>query len=55
MILGNLILINADWTFFEPLRATSITEGWPLIVDGLARLGVIILLFEVGLESTVRG
>jgi len=55
MILGNLILINADWTFFEPLRATSITEGWPLIVDGLARLGVIILLFEVGLESTVKG
>jgi Kef-type K+ transport system membrane component KefB len=55
MILGNLILINADWTFFEPLRARSITEGWPLIVDGLARLGVIILLFEVGLESTVKG
>jgi Kef-type K+ transport system membrane component KefB len=55
MILGNLILINAGWNFFEPLRATPVSEGWALIVDGLARLGVIILLFEVGLESTVKG
>jgi Kef-type K+ transport system membrane component KefB len=55
MILGNLILINAGWNFFEPLRATPVTEGWAVIVDGLARLGVIILLFEVGLESTVKG
>jgi Kef-type K+ transport system membrane component KefB len=55
MILGNLILINAGWNFLEPLRATPVTEGWAVIVDGLARLGVIILLFEVGLESTVKG
>jgi Kef-type K+ transport system membrane component KefB len=55
MILGNLILINAGWNFFEPLRATPVTAGWAVIVDGLARLGVIILLFEVGLESTVKG
>jgi Kef-type K+ transport system membrane component KefB len=55
MILGNLILINAGWDFFEPLRATPVVEGWAVIVDGLARLGVIILLFEVGLESTVKG
>jgi Kef-type K+ transport system membrane component KefB len=55
IILGNLILINAGWSFFDPLRATPITEGWAVILDGLARLGVIILLFEVGLESTVKG
>ncbi len=55
MILGNLILINPDWSFFEPLRATIIQEDWALILDGLARLGVIILLFEVGLESTIQG
>jgi Kef-type K+ transport system membrane component KefB len=55
VILGNLILINTGWNFFEPLRATPATEGWAVIVNGLARLGVIILLFEVGLESTVKG
>jgi Kef-type K+ transport system membrane component KefB len=55
MILGNLILLNAGWSFFEPLRATPVMESWALILDGLARLGVIILLFEVGLESTVKG
>jgi Kef-type K+ transport system membrane component KefB len=55
MVLGNLILVNTGWSFFEPLRASSITQGWAVILDGLARLGVIILLFEVGLESTVKG
>ncbi len=55
IILGNLILINAGWSFFEPLRATQVSEGWAVILDGFARLGIIILLFEVGLESTVKG
>jgi Kef-type K+ transport system membrane component KefB len=55
VILGNLMLINAGWSFFEPLRATPVNEGWAVILDGLARLGVIILLFEVGLESSVKG
>jgi Kef-type K+ transport system membrane component KefB len=55
MILGNLMLINADWGFFEPLRIAPITEHWAVTLDNLARLGVIILLFEVGLESTVKG
>jgi Kef-type K+ transport system membrane component KefB len=53
LVLGNLILVNPDWTLFEPLRATNITGGWAHIIDSLARLGVILLLFEVGLESTV--
>jgi Kef-type K+ transport system membrane component KefB len=53
LVLGNLILLSPDWTLFEPLRATNITGGWAHIVDNLARLGVILLLFEVGLESTV--
>jgi Kef-type K+ transport system membrane component KefB len=55
IIIGNLILINPAWDFFEPLRGLSIEEHWAVIIDGLARLGVIILLFEVGLESTVKG
>jgi Kef-type K+ transport system membrane component KefB len=55
VILGNLMLINGGWSFFEPLRATPVNEVWAVILDGLARLGVIILLFEVGLESSVKG
>lgn len=55
IILGNLILVNSDWSFFEPLRMAPIQENWALIIDSLARLGVVILLFEVGLESTIQG
>lgn len=55
IVLGNLILLNPAWTFFEPLRAAALDVHWAVIIDGLARLGVIILLFEVGLESTVQG
>ncbi len=55
VILGNLVLFNPEWIFFEPLRVTELTEHWAVAVDALARIGVIILLFEVGLESTVRG
>jgi len=45
VILGNLQLVNIPW-FHSYTTDTSI--------DVLAQLGVIILLFEVGLESTVR-
>jgi Kef-type K+ transport system membrane component KefB len=55
VLLGNLILINPAWDFFEPLRVAVIQEHWAVVIDSLARLGVIILLFEVGLESTVQG
>jgi Kef-type K+ transport system membrane component KefB len=55
VVLGNLILLNPAWNFFEPLRAANIQEHWAIVIDNLARLGVIILLFEVGLESTVQG
>ncbi len=55
IVIGNLVLINPAWNFFEPLRVSPIDAHWALIIDGLARLGVIILLFEVGLESTVQG
>ncbi len=55
VLIGNLVLLNSSWSFFEPLRATPIRENWALVIDSLARIGVIILLFEVGLESTVRG
>jgi Kef-type K+ transport system membrane component KefB len=55
IVLGNLILINPGWSFFEPLRSMPVQENWALILDSLARIGVIILLFEVGLESTIQG
>ena len=55
ILLGNLVLLNPGLGFFEPLRMTPIQGYWPIAVDSFARLGVIILLFEVGLESTVKG
>ncbi len=55
VILGNLILFMPAWDFFEPLRTSPLSADWAVIIGGLAQLGVIILLFEVGLESTVRG
>ncbi len=55
VLIGNLVLLNPSWNFFEPLRDSVIRENWALVIDSLARIGVIILLFEVGLESTVRG
>ncbi len=53
ILLGNIVLVNPSWNFFEPLRAGQITEHWAVVIDALARIGVILLLFEVGLESTV--
>lgn len=53
VLLGNLMLINPDWNFFGPLRVDEITVHWAIVVDSLARIGVILLLFEVGLESSV--
>lgn len=45
VILGSLDLVGFTW--FDAIKSN-------VTVDILARLGVIILLFEVGLESTVR-
>jgi Kef-type K+ transport system membrane component KefB len=45
IVLGNLGLVGIGW--LEPIKADA-------TLDVLASLGVIILLFEVGLESTVR-
>jgi Kef-type K+ transport system membrane component KefB len=53
LLLGNLVLLFPGWTTLEPLRGATINEGWAMVIDSLARLGVILLLFEVGLESTV--
>jgi Na+:H+ antiporter len=55
VVLGNLVLIHPSWNFFEPLRLASGGPDWAIVVDQLARIGVVILLFEVGLESTVQG
>ncbi|MGH2568399.1 MAG: cation:proton antiporter, partial [Bacteroidota bacterium] len=53
VVLGNLALFNPAWDFFGPLRVDEITVNWAIVVDNLARIGVILLLFEVGLESSV--
>jgi hypothetical protein len=45
IIIGNLAL--AGFTGFEPLKTNA-------VIGALAEIGVIILLFEVGLESNVR-
>jgi len=55
VVLGNLVLIHPSWNFFEPLRLASGAPDWAIVVDQLSRIGVVILLFEVGLESTVQG
>ncbi len=53
VVLGNLVLINPAWDFFGPLRADVLVVEWAVVVDSFARIGVILLLFEVGLESSV--
>jgi Kef-type K+ transport system membrane component KefB len=45
IVLGNLVLAGIDW--LEPLKADE-------VIVFLAELGVIILLFQIGLESSVR-
>src|SRR5687767_8454557 len=45
VLLGNLTLVGLNW--FERIEADPSLEF-------LSRLGVLVLLFEVGLESTVR-
>jgi Kef-type K+ transport system membrane component KefB len=55
ILLGSLGLIQPGWGFFDPLRIDTAQQDWAVVITSLARLGVIILLFEVGLESTVSG
>ena len=45
VLVGNLSLVGIDWFQFIAANAT---------IEVLAQLGAVILLFEVGLESTVR-
>jgi Kef-type K+ transport system membrane component KefB len=52
VVLGNLVLIDPSLGFFEPLKAEPISIDWAVAVDHLSRLGVILLLFDVGLESS---
>jgi Kef-type K+ transport system membrane component KefB len=54
VVLGNLVLLDSGWTFFEPLRANVLTDHAAIAIDILAKIGIIILLFEVGLESSVK-
>ncbi len=54
VILGNIVLLDGNWSFFEPLRAAVLTDHAAIGIDILAKIGIIILLFEVGLESSVK-
>ncbi len=45
VLLGNLALIG--WNFFEPVKADA-------FIAFLAELGVVILLFQIGLESNIQ-
>jgi Na+:H+ antiporter len=54
VILGNIVLVDGGWNFFEPLRASVLTDHAAIGIDILAKIGIIILLFEVGLESSVK-
>src|SRR6266478_8928575 len=45
VLVGNLSLLGIDWFQFITANAT---------IGVIAQLGAVILLFEVGLESTVR-
>src|SRR6185503_2252840 len=45
VFLGNVVLLGLN--FFEPLKSDA-------IINFLAQLGVVILLFQVGLESNVQ-
>jgi len=45
VILGNLVLVGLD--VFEPIKQDS-------IIAFLAELGVVILLFQIGLESNIK-
>ncbi|MGO9481203.1 MAG: cation:proton antiporter [Candidatus Kryptoniota bacterium] len=54
VILGNLVLVNHNWNLFEPIREAVLTDHAAINIDMLAQLGIIILLFEVGLESSVK-
>ena len=45
VVLGNLALIGLDW--FEPVKHNE-------IITFLAELGVVILLFQIGLESNIK-
>lgn len=52
IIIGNAGLVIPGYNFFDALRVEHITESWAIVIDSIARIGVILLLFEVGLEST---
>lgn len=54
VVLGNLVLLNRGWNLFEPLRLQIMTDHAAVGIDVLARLGIIFLLFQIGLESSVN-
>jgi Kef-type K+ transport system membrane component KefB len=54
IIIGNLGLLFFDYNLFDALRVKNISVHWAVVVDCFSRIGVILLLFSIGLESTLR-
>jgi Kef-type K+ transport system membrane component KefB len=53
ILIGNLGLVFNGYGMFDALRVENISESWAVVIDVFARIGVILLLFEVGLESSL--
>ncbi len=57
MIIGNIGVLFPEsslMNFFAPFRAEHLTVEWAVVVDRIARIGIIVLLFQAGLESNIH-
>jgi Kef-type K+ transport system membrane component KefB len=57
VIVGNIGMTFPDsglLNFFAPFRSEQLTVQWAVVVDQIARIGIIILLFQAGLESNIH-
>ncbi|MGD0338411.1 MAG: cation:proton antiporter [Bacteroidota bacterium] len=57
VILGNIGMLFPEsslMNFFAPFRTEHLTVQWAVVVDRIARIGIIILLFQAGLESNIH-
>ena len=57
VIIGNIGMLFPEsgmMNLFAPFRSEHLTEQWALVIDQISRIGVIILLFQAGLESNIH-
>jgi Kef-type K+ transport system membrane component KefB len=57
VVIGNIGMLFPEsrfMNFFAPFRAESLTVEWAVVVDRIARIGIIVLLFQAGLESNIH-